>query len=85
MTGYAYLVKGNELMNTKKAEVSATWDISLNCDCPKCGEFVDLLRADNFWDGHERLQPIENGTERSNNLEVMCPECSHEFEVCCEY
>ena len=69
----------------KKAEVSAAWDISLNCDCPACGEFVDLLDEDGFWDAHARLQPIENGTERSNNLEVRCHACGHEFEVCCEY
>lgn len=72
-------------MKVKKAEVTATWCLSLNCDCPKCGEFVDLLEADNFWDDHERLQPVENGTERSNNLDVVCPECKHEFDVCCEY
>jgi Zn finger protein HypA/HybF involved in hydrogenase expression len=72
-------------MTMKKAEVSATWDISLNCYCPKCGEFVDLLREDNFWEHHEWLQPIENGTERANNLKVICPECSNEFKVCCEY
>jgi phage FluMu protein Com len=72
-------------MTVKKAELYATWDISLNCECPKCKEFVDLLRAQDFWCDHERLMPVENGTERSNNLEVSCPECNHEFEVCCEY
>lgn len=72
-------------MMVKKAEVTATWDISLNCDCPKCGEFVDLLRAQDFWCDHERLQAVEHGTEQANNLEVICPECGHEFEVCCEY
>lgn len=72
-------------MTVAKAEVTATWCIYLNCDCPKCGEFVDLLEADDFWDAHERLQPVENGTERSNNLAVRCPKCDHEFEVCCEY
>ncbi|MBK8132636.1 MAG: hypothetical protein IPK48_07935 [Gammaproteobacteria bacterium] len=67
-------------------EVTAMWDIALNCDCPKCGEFVDLLREGNFcWDNHERLQPIENGTDQANDMEVVCPECGHEFEVCCEY
>ena len=81
-----YMMDSDEKeMMVKKAEVSARWDISLNCDCPKCGEFVDLLLADNFWDDHERLQPIESGTERSNSVEVICPQCSHEFDVCCEY
>ena len=72
-------------INKKKAEVSATWNISLDCDCPECGEFVDLLQAQDFWCDHQRLKAVENGTERSNNLEVRCPECNHEFEVCCEY
>lgn len=69
----------------KKAELMATWSISLDCDCPKCGDFVDLLSEDNFWEAHQRLKPIEHGTDRSNNLEVICPECGHEFEVCCDY
>ena len=67
-----------------KAHITATLDISLNCDCPKCGGFVDLLSEDNFWDSHESLQPVEWGTDRANNLEVICPKCSHKFEVCCE-
>ena len=69
-------------MNGGKAEITATWDISLNCDCPKCAEFVDLLREDNFLDNHERLQPIENGTERANNLEVTCPESADTNSRC---
>lgn len=68
-----------------KAGVTAQWDMALNCECPKCKEDVDLLTIDDFWDYHSGLQPIENGTERSNNLEVECPECGHEFNVCCEY
>lgn len=72
-------------MTVKKAEWCATWDISLNSECPQCTKFVDLLRADNFWEANERLQPIETGTDRSDSLEVTCPECGHEFEVCCEY
>lgn len=38
-------------MTVKKAEVTATWDITLNCDCPKCEEFVDLLLEDNAEEG----------------------------------
>lgn len=68
----------------KKAKVSATWGLSLDCVCPGCGGFVDLLHEGNFWDDHELLQPLENHTERANRLEVICPECRHEFEVCCE-
>lgn len=32
-------------------KVAATWDIQLNCDCPKCGGYVNLLHAPDFWDG----------------------------------
>lgn len=69
----------------KKAEVIATWNISLTCFCPKCDRFEDLLEHDSFWDSHEGLMPVENGTKQASNLEVICPACSHEFEVCCEY
>lgn len=64
--------------------VAATWSIELNCDCPKCGEYVDLLTAADFWDGRE-LDLGEHGTERADKLPVYCPECGHEFEVECAY
>jgi len=64
--------------------VYATWSISLDTDCPKCGKYVDLLQADDFWDGRH-LELGEHGTERSKAVEVECPECHHEFEVTCEY
>jgi predicted RNA-binding Zn-ribbon protein involved in translation (DUF1610 family) len=71
-------------MSKKPAEIIATWCVELNCDCPNCGEYVDVTKAEGFWDGNEITVP-EQRTERSNNLEVVCPECGHEFEVCCEY
>lgn len=64
--------------------VTATWTVELNCDCPGCGEHVDLLDYPDFWDGRQ-LEVPEHGTERSKNVEVVCPECSHEFTVDCEY
>ena len=69
----------------KKAETMATWSLSLTCECPGCNEDVDLLDDPDFWDGRESMQAIEHGTDRTNNLEVICPKCGHEFEVCCEY
>ena len=66
------------------APCSASWHVSLDCDCPKCGEYVNLLDAPDFWDGRA-LDIPEHGTENSNNLEVQCPECGHEFKVCCEW
>ena len=69
---------------TCEAPCSAQWAVELNCDCPKCGEYVNLLDAPDFWDGRT-LDIPEHGTENSNNLEVVCPECGHEFKVCCEW
>jgi phage FluMu protein Com len=63
---------------------SARWSVSLDCDCPKCGKHVNLLDAPDFWDGRTLNIP-EHGTENSDNLEVRCPECDHEFNVCCEW
>jgi len=64
------------------ASCSASWYVELNCDCPKCGKDVNLLDAPDFWEGRT-LDIPEHGTENSNNLAVQCPECDHEFEVCC--
>ena len=65
-----------------KAPVDATWQVQLMCDCPRCGEYVDLLDAPDFWDGR-RLDIPEHGTERSRNVDVFCPECHHGFYVNC--
>jgi DNA-directed RNA polymerase subunit RPC12/RpoP len=67
-----------------KASVSAQWLVSLLSECPKCKQDVDLLDYAEFWDGRDIDIP-EHGTERSDNLEVVCPECGHEFAVSCEW
>lgn len=63
---------------------SASWTLELNCTCPHCKEYVDLLEAPDFWDGRD-LDAIEHGTKRSKGVEVTCPECSEDFTVDCEY
>jgi len=63
---------------------TATWRISLDCNCPGCGKDVDLLDDSDFWDGRH-LEPCETRTERSRNVWVVCPECGHEFHVDLEY
>jgi hypothetical protein len=60
--------------------IEATWSISLDCDCPKCKEYVDLLTYSDFWDGR-KFEPCESGTEITAGVEVVCPECGHEFTV----
>ncbi len=64
--------------------IDAAWRVELNCYCPYCEEYVDLLIAPDFWDGR-RLRIAETGTEQSDALEVQCPECDYEFVVRCNY
>lgn len=66
------------------ADTTAGWSISLNCDCPKCEEYVDLLDDSDFWDGRG-LEVAEHDTERSRDVEVVCPKCGYEFTVDLEY
>lgn len=66
----------------QKSSIQAQWEVELNCYCPECNQFVNLLEAADFWDGR-KLDIPEHDTEYSNNLEVNCPECNHDFEVCC--
>jgi len=65
--------------------IRATWIISLDCTCPGCNEFVDLLDLEDFWEDHPGLHPPEHSTKRTNDMPVICPECGWEFDVCCEY
>lgn len=62
------------------SEIKATWTVELYCDCPKCKEFVDLLEFEDFWDGRS-LDVGESDTERSMDMNVVCPKCMHEFIV----
>ena len=70
---------GSEL-KAPVGRVTATWTVELNCECPKCEKYVDLLMGADFWDGrHLEIAESKKG------LEVDCPECGFEFEVDCEY
>lgn len=62
----------------------ATWDFSLDAECPHCGEFVNLCDADDFWDGRHFTIP-EHNTDRTRDVEVECPSCLAEFTVDLEY
>jgi hypothetical protein len=64
--------------------ISATWNIELMCECPHCEEYVNLLDYCDFW-VDRRLDVCEWGTERSKNVEAICPECNEEFVVDLEY
>ena len=54
-------------------KIDACWDIGLYCDCPHCDNYVNLLDYCDFWDGR-RLDICECGTDRSIDVEVICPE-----------
>ena len=56
----------------------ACWTIELNVECPKCEADVNLLDADDFWDGKN----FEIG-HMKKAVEVVCPsaKCHHAFLV----
>lgn len=64
--------------------IDADWRVELNADCPTCGEHVNLLDAPDFWDGR-KLEIAEHDTKESDNLEVQCPKCYHQFTVRCRW
>lgn len=63
----------------------AAWKLKLMAECPACEEYVDLLDEPDFWENHEGLIACENGTPRSMNVAVYCPNCRHQFHVLLEY
>ncbi len=64
---------------------TADWTLELNCDCPHCKEYVNLLDFGDFWDQQSGLEACEHGTERTKKLEVHCPSCRQDFTVECQY
>jgi hypothetical protein len=64
--------------------IEAQWELNLWADCPSCTKNVDLLDYTDFWDCRD-LDACENGTNRSNDVDVICPLCGHEFKVKCVY
>ena len=65
-------------------DTTATWRVELDCECPACKQYVDLLDYTDFWDGRT-LDIAESETARSQDMEVVCPECGHDFTVDCYY
>lgn len=66
------------------SNIKASWTIDLWCECPSCKEDVNLLDYDDFWCDRE-LDACEQGTDRSRDMDVICPKCCHEFQVDLEY
>lgn len=71
-------------MSAVPETIEADWCVELNATCPGCEAYVNLLDAPDFWDGR-RLEIAEHGTDRSRNIEVVCPKCEREFRVHCVY
>lgn len=72
-------------MSDQKGNIQACWTVELNCECPHCEEYVNLLDDPDFWYINENLEIAENMTDKSNNLAVHCPKCDQDFVVECIY
>lgn len=64
--------------------IKAIWSISLDCTCPSCGHDFDILQGFSLPYGHN-LYAGEHGTERTENIEIVCPECECVFKVDCAF
>lgn len=58
----------------------ATWHVSLDVECPHCGEDVDLLDDPEFLTGSD-FEVAETRTDATRDVEVTCPKCDKEFIV----
>lgn len=72
------------MSENQKSLPVAYWNVSLNVNCPWCLENVDLLEYADFWDGRHFI-PGESGTEETEEVDVVCPECGLDFDVRLEY
>jgi hypothetical protein len=62
----------------------ALWRISLDVYCPGCSNYFNILDYDcEFW--NLGIQPVEHDTDKTKGVEVVCPECDHEFLVDLQY
>lgn len=62
--------------------VDAFWVVELNCYCPGCHQYVDMLEHYNFI-GDTGIEVAEHETDRTTDMEVSCPSCGHEFKITC--
>jgi len=62
----------------EKKPVEAVWNVSICCDCPHCGEYVDLTDEDEFWlagVGYNlKIAETKTGS-------AWCPKCGEKIEV----
>lgn len=83
--GYQEIYRCRVPLDGRKEEVDfrvpviASWALALNCDCPACKQYVDLLTHPDFWDGRQ-LEMWEHSTTRSQDIDVVCPLCGTDFK-----
>lgn len=67
------------MSNIEKPTITttATWDISIYCECPNCDEYFDIIEHE-----HDFFQ--ENNLE-TKTVETSCPRCMLEFTAKLEF
>jgi len=73
--------KEGDIMSKPNRLPTAQWAISLDIYCPNCKSYVDLTKAEDFWDGKPNDLSFLN--MKDNN--VLCPECLESFQCDFEY
>ena len=58
-------------------KTTASWNLSLDTECPKCGHNFDLLCDADFWE----FSGAKQACEEIKGYETCCPECNHEFKT----
>lgn len=60
------------------SNIKAVWYAQLLCVCPHCQEDTNLMESPDFWVNQPEELEI---SQRIEDLDVVCPECGHEFKV----
>lgn len=64
-------------MREMKDKVYAAWNIHCYCDCPHCGEYIDLMDSPDF----QETIPHPGQNDEDHNSEYECSECHKMFIV----
>lgn len=63
-----------------REKVIASWSISLDVDCPACGESFDIIIEE-----HDFLLQRVDPLEAREDYETKCPYCDKEFRCDFQY
>jgi len=84
------MLKGIKQKMTKKtkshkpSKLFASWELALWFNCPNCKESVDLLEDTDFW-YDQTFEPCEHNTDKTIDVDIMCPKCGNEYVVSLAY